>query len=360
MSLSVDIRARREGFTVEAAFEASPGQTVALLGPNGAGKSTIVEALAGLLEPETGRVELEGEVLDDAETSEHLPPERRSVGVVFQDLSLFPHLSVLDNVAFPLQARGVPKAEARSLAAALLDRLGARELANVQPRTLSGGEAQRVALARALIAEPRMLLLDEPLSALDIRARSTMRMVLQRELARFPGVRLIITHEPVEAMTLADRVVVLEHGRVTQAGTPEEIRAAPRTTYAADLVGLNSFEGRLERLADGAGRISTTAGEVIVAWPSELADETVEVIGLLRPADVSLHTTQPEGGSARNVTRGPVVAVVVEGERARVRLESEPPLLADVTTGSLERLGIVTGAEMWASFKAVEVQVLAR
>ncbi len=358
MSLGVDVRARRGTFVVEAAFRAEPGHTLALLGPNGAGKSTLVDVLAGLLPPDAGSVTLEGITLDDVAGRVHAEPEARPVGVVFQGLLLFPHLSAVENVAFPLRARGIARPEARRRATGLLTDLGLADRASARPRDLSGGEAQRVALARALVAEPRLLLLDEPLSALDVRARTQTRALLRSTLAEFPGVRLLVTHDPVEAMTLADRMVLLEDGRVTQAGTAQEIRAAPRTRYAADLVGVNFFEGRLERLDAGAGRIAAPAGDVIVAWPENVEARGESAIGILRPADVVLHVARPEG-SARNILRGPVSQIAIEGERARVHVESSPPIVAEVTLGSVERLGLREGTDVWASFKAFEVRVLA-
>jgi len=292
-------------------------------------------------------------------TGRHVPPERRQVGVVFQDRLLFPHLSAIENVAFPLRALGIARREARSRAADLLARLGLAQRADARPADLSGGEAQRVALARALIREPRLLLLDEPLAALDVRARTHVRAIMRRELIGFAGVRLLVTHDPVEAMNLADRMVLVEDGRVTQIGTPGDVRAAPRTPYAAELVGMNLFTGRLERLEAGAGRLVTSEGDVVVAWPPGIDGALEPVIGLLRPADVSLHVRPPEGASARNVLAGTVTSVSVEGERARVRIDASPPLVAEVTLGSAERLGIREGTRLWASFKAVEVRVQA-
>ncbi|HVH53481.1 MAG TPA: ABC transporter ATP-binding protein [Actinomycetota bacterium] len=359
MSLAVDIEARRATFTVAAAFNATAGETVALLGPNGAGKSTLVAALAGIEPPARGRVDLDGRTLDDVAAGRHVPPERRPVGVVFQNRLLFPHLSAIENVAFPLRALGAGRREARSRAADLLARLGLAPRAGARPAELSGGEAQRVALARALIREPRLLLLDEPLAALDVRARTQVRALLRRELIGFPGVRLLVTHDPVEAMSMADRMVLMEEGRVTQIGTPTEVRAAPRTSYAAELVGVNLFTGRLERLEAGAGRLVTAEGDVVVGWPLGIDSSLEPVIGLLRPADVSLHVRPPEGASARNVLAGTVTSVSVEGERARVRIDAAPPLVAEVTLGSVERLGIREGTRLWASFKAVEVRVQA-
>jgi molybdate transport system ATP-binding protein len=357
MSLSVDASVRRGTFAVEAAFDAEPGETVALLGPNGSGKSTLVASLAGLLPLERGRVELDGDVLADPAAGVVAPPEDRPVGVVFQDLLLFPHLSALENVAFPLRARGVEKGEARDRARRLLERFGTGHRADARPRDLSGGEAQRVALARALVAEPKLLLLDEPLSALDVATRADMRELVRDELSRFPGVRLLVTHDPVEATMLGDRLVILEHGGVTQIGAPEEIRRGPRTRYAAELVGVNAVRGRLERIeGGGAGRLvaSDGAGELVVAWPDWYAGG--EVVGVVRPVDVTLWLERPDG-SARNVLRGPVTSVAIEADRARVRVGSSPPLFAELTTGSLDRLGLRPGAEVWASVKAVEIEV---
>ncbi len=354
MSLSVDVTTRRGGFEVRAAFDAAAGETVALLGPNGSGKSTLVATIAGLLPPADGTITLDGVELD-APAGARVPPERRPIGVVFQDLLLFPHLSAIENVAFPLRARGVAKPEARERARTLLERLGLPERADARPGDLSGGEAQRAALARALIVEPALLLLDEPLSALDIGARVRVRELVREELDRFPGIRVIVTHDPVEASALADRLVLLEDGLVTQIGSPDQIRTAPRSRYAADLVGMNAFHGRLERF-EGAARLSTREGDVVVPWPEGF--EGGEVIGLLRPANVTLSLAPPDG-SARNVYRGRVTSMDVERERARVRIASAPPLVAEITLGSVDRLGLRDGVEVWASFKAVEVQVLA-
>jgi molybdate transport system ATP-binding protein len=353
-TLAVDVALRRGGFEVRAAFAATAGETVALLGPNGSGKSSLVSCIAGLLQPTEGSVLLAGTVLDAA-NARHVPPERRPIGVVFQDLLLFPHLSAVDNVAFPLQARGVSKSDARARATVLLERLGVATRAAAHPRDLSGGEAQRVALARALVVEPALLLLDEPLSALDVGARVRVRDLIREELARFPGVRVIVTHDPVEASELADRLVILEGGRVTQIGTPENIRTAPRSRYAAALVGVNAFHGLLEHVEEGVGKLTTDDGEILVPWPDDA--EAGEMIGLLVPSDVTV-SLEPPTGSARNVFQGRITSVSIEGERARVRIATTPPLVAELTLGSVERLGLHEGTLVWASFKAFEVQVV--
>ena len=354
MSLAVDVTVRRGGFEAAAAFEAKAGETVAILGPNGSGKSTVVSAIAGLLPPQRGSILLDGAALDGP-NGHHVPPDRRPIGVVLQDLLLFPHLSAEENVAFPLRARGAPRTEALTRARVLLERFGLVGRATARPPDLSGGEAQRVALARALIAEPALLLLDEPLSALDVSARARARELIREELTRFPGIRVLVTHDPVEASILADRLVLVEDGRVTQIGTPEEIRTAPRSRYAAELVGMNAFHGRLDREADGIGRLVVEDGEVVVPWPESFGGGAV--IGLLKPADVTLSLERP-AGSARNVFQGRVTSVAVEADRARVRLATAPALIADVTLGSAQRLALGEGTVVWASFKAVEVEVL--
>jgi molybdate transport system ATP-binding protein len=355
MTLAVDVTTRRGAFEVRASFEAEAGRTVALLGPNGSGKSTLVSTIAGLVPPVEGTIALDDAVLDDPANEVHIQPERRPIGVVFQDLLLFPHLSALENVEFPLLARDVARGEAHDRSEHLLRRLEVVERARAKPRDLSGGEAQRVALARALVAEPALLLLDEPLSALDVGARARLRQVVRDELDRFPGVRILITHDPVEAFTMADRLVIVEDGRVTQIGTPEEIRSAPRSRYAADLVGVNAIRGVLEPIGEGTGRLVSSKGALVVPWPEWYVEG--EVVGIVRPIDVTLWPDRPEG-SARNVLFGRVTSVAIQGDRARVRLATAPPLVAEVTLGSVERLRLRSGVEVWASFKAVEVELL--
>jgi molybdate transport system ATP-binding protein len=357
VSIDADVGLERGGFRLDARLSVDRGRTVALLGPNGAGKSTLVAVLAGLLPPERGRVSLDGTVLDDAVDGVHVPPHRRPIGVLFQDLRLLPHLSALENVAFPLRARGEARRAARASAGEWLERVGAGERAAARPTELSGGEAQRVALARALVAAPHLLLLDEPLSSVDAEARPELRSLLRDTLAGFSGVAVLVTHDPVEAMSLADRLVLMERGRVTQAGTPEEIQAAPRTSYAAELVGLNRFAGRLERQADGSGLLQTPHGSVVVTWPAAIEGPTEDVLGLVLPTDVALHLARPEG-SMRNLLEGRIVSMTVERDRARVRLASSPPVMAEVTAGSAVRLGLAEGLTVWASFKAVEVTLV--
>ena len=347
MGLRADFVARREGFEVAVTLDVADGETLALLGPNGAGKSTVVDALIGTVELAEGAIELDGERIDQ------LPPERRAIGVCFQDDLLFPRLSILENVAFPLRAQKIAKETARAHATELILRLAPGVDPSARPGSLSGGERQRIALARALAPEPRLLLLDEPFSNVDVSARPGLRALVRDVAHSFGGATVLIAHEPLDALTLADRVTLLEAGRQTQTGTPEQIRSAPGTAYAADLVGVNLFSGVLEPLDDGAAVLRTHDGEITVAPDAPIA-HGARAIASLKPIDVSLHAAEPEG-SARNVFPGKIGEIAVDGERARVRIDTRPPLTAEVTAGSVTRMSLRVGNEIWASFKAVEV-----
>jgi len=324
-----------------------PGEVAVLLGPNGAGKTTVLRALAGLLPLAGGRVVLDGQLLDDTARRIRVAVELRPVGMVFQEYLLFPHLSVLENVAFGLRSRGMRRAPARRAAGAWLERLGLRSLEDTRPGTLSGGQQQRVALARALATGPRMLLLDEPLSALDVSVRAEVRRDLRRHLREFPGVNLLVTHDPLEAIALADRLIVLEGGRVLQAGTPAEVTGHPRSPYVADLVGVNLLRGKalgdvVE--VDGGGRL-----EVVGAGNGE-------VFAVVPPRSVSLWRSQPIG-SPRNVWAGRARGLDLLGDRVRVRVEGRPSLVAEVTPAAVAELGLVDGADVWVSIKATDVRV---
>jgi molybdate transport system ATP-binding protein len=323
------------------------GELVVLLGPNGAGKTTLLRALAGLVTLDRGRVVLDGAVLEDTADGTWVPTERRPIGFVFQDYLLFPHLSALENVAFGLRARGLGRAEARRRAGAWLDRVGLAAHAGARPRALSGGQAQRVALARAMVGEPRLLLLDEPLAALDAATRAEVRRDLRRHLASFDGTRLLVTHDPLEAMALADRLVVLEAGRVTQTGSPAEVSQRPRSGYVAELVGVNLYRGR----ADGAAVELAAGGRLIVA-----GDHRGEVFAAVHPRAVALHRRVPEG-TPRNVLAGIADTIDVAGDRVRVRVAGPVPIVAEVTPAAVGELHLADGGPVWASVKATEVTV---
>ncbi len=350
--LHADLRLGREAFTLEVQLDVPDGVTVALLGPNGSGKSTLVSALAGLLPIESGEVVVGCEVWERPSDRVRLAPRARSIGVMFQGLLLFPALSALDNVAFGLRAQGLGRAEARRRAADHLARFHVRDVAAQRPSELSGGQAQRVALARAVAVEPAVLLLDEPMSALDVANRTEARRTLKHALADFEGAKLIITHDPFEAMALADRLVILEEGRVTQEGSGSDLLRRPRSRYVASLAGINLLEGQVESpgrlmLADGRGRL---------AIPPDAARVGELVLATISPQAVTLSMAPPVS-SARNVFAGNVDAIEIFGQRARVSLETEPRLTAEVTLDAIAALGIRQGASAWASVKATQVEV---
>jgi molybdate transport system ATP-binding protein len=347
MSLKARVELTLGQLDLEVELAVATGELVVLLGPNGAGKTTLLRALAGLVPLGDGRVELDGAVLEDVQARERVPTERRPIGFVFQDYLLFPHLSALENVAFGLRARGVPRARARARANAWLERVGLGDYAKARPGSLSGGQAQRVALARAMVNDPRLLLLDEPLAALDAATRSEVRRDLRRHLASFDGTRLLVTHDPLEAMTMADRLVVLEKGRVTQTGTPAEVSGQPRSRYIAELVGMNLLSGQaighVVKLAAG--------GELVTA------DENQgEVFAAVHPHSVALHRQLPEG-TPRNVWKGTAEALEVIGDRVRVRVAGQVPIVAEVTPGAASELRLADGGPVWATVKATEVDV---
>jgi molybdate transport system ATP-binding protein len=342
----LDVR-HGQSFLLDIELSIPPGRTVALLGPNGAGKSTAVAALAGLIPVDSGCVRLGEDVLDDPQTGVFVPPEERGMGVVFQDYLLFPHMSVVDNVAFGLRNHGLGREEARWRARGWIDRLGLDRVAEQKPGSLSGGQAQRVALARALVTEPRMLLLDEPLSALDVTTRAKLRRELAEHLTAFAGPRLMITHDPAEAFLLSDEIHIIEDGRITQVGSAEAIRLRPRTSYAADLAGSNLFVGYAsDGTVDAGGHLLQTADP----------DFSGEVLVSIRPSAISLHRSRPEG-SPRNSWEATIGAVERLGERARVAVGQPLPLTAEVTTAAADELDLAPGHRIWVSIKATEIGV---
>jgi molybdate transport system ATP-binding protein len=351
--LSADLGVRRGDFTLDLGLEIGAGEVVALLGPNGAGKSTALRALAGLLRITSGQITVGGRVVANAASGIHRAPHERPIGVVFQDYLLFPHLTVLDNVAFGPLARGLDRPEARRRAALLLACVGIADLARSKPPAISGGQAQRVALARALATEPRLLLLDEPLAALDAKTHLLVRTEVRRHLADFSGATLLVTHDPIDATVLADRLVVIEHGKVVQQGTPLEVARRPRTDYVARLVGLNLLAGR----GKGHQVLLPTGGSV------ELAESASgDVYVAFRPAAVSLFVHRPDG-SPRNLWAGRIATLEPHGEGVRVEIGEVPDrtssILAEITPSAVADLELRPGSEVWAAVKASDIEVYA-
>ncbi|MGX1885905.1 ABC transporter permease [Streptomyces sp. NPDC055287] len=328
-------------------LDAGPGTTVAVVGPNGAGKTTLLRALLGLTPRAHATLHL-----GDTDVT-RLPPHRRGVAWVPQDGALFPHLTALANTAYGLRAHGVPRAEARRSAQEWLDRLGVGHLAHRKPAEVSGGQAQRVALARALAARPRLLLLDEPLAALDQTTRAHVRHTLRNHLDNFGGVCLIVTHDPVEAVSLADRVLVLDEGRALQDAPPAEVTRHPRSPWVARMLGRNAWPGT----ATARGLHLAGGGTLVVADPLPAGTEALAIIA---PEAVSVHREKPTG-SPRNVWPGTVREITASGSRLRVLITSDraPDLVAEITPQAAAELGLGDGTSVWTSIKATETTVVA-
>ncbi len=344
--LDAQVVVRRPGHTLDAHLAAEAGDVVAVIGPNGAGKSTLLRALAGLLPDSEGHIACNG-VTWAGEHHRPLGTQDRQVGVVFQNQLLFPHLTVLDNVAFGPRSRGRPRRDADRYAHEWLERLGVADLAGRRPGQISGGQAQRVSIARALATDPTLLLLDEPMSSLDVGVATALRFELARHLAEYGGVSILVTHDAIDTLTVANRVVVLDEGRVAQEGTPDEVARTPRTEHVARLVGLNVLRGTstgtVVRLADGTELVTTTPfdGEVFASFG---------------PAAVTLTLEEPVG-SARNRWHGTVRSVAPHGAAVRVHIDGAAALIADVTPESASRMSLIPGRTVWAAVKATEVGI---
>ncbi|MFF0339778.1 ABC transporter ATP-binding protein [Kribbella sp. NPDC004875] len=348
MTLYADLRVSRGSFDLSLDLTVEPGEVVALLGPNGAGKTTALRAIAGLLALNGGRIALDSTVWDEPPRT-FSTPDQRPIGVVFQDYLLFNHLSCLENVAFGLRARGVDKPTARRQAARWLEIVGLSEYARSRPQALSGGQAQRVALARALATEPDLLLLDEPLAALDAGTTLHVRAELGQHLDRFEGHTLLVTHDPLDAMVLADRLVIIENGQVVQEGKPTEVAHRPRTDYVAQLVGLNLYRGT----ASGTTVVLNDGSKITLAEPA-----TGGVHVAFPPTAVSLYPELPSG-SPRNTWPAVVTGIEQHAHTVRVRLDASPTgpadLLADITPAAVADLHLSPAQHLHATLKATEV-----
>jgi len=347
MTLDAHLTVTLGSLALDVELAVDDGEVVALLGPNGAGKTTVFRCLAGLLPLDGGHIRVDGRALDDPTDGVFVRPERRPVGVVFQDYLLFPNLSALENVAFGLRARGVAAREARGRAASWLERVGLADHAAHRPSALSGGQAQRVALARAMATEPRLLLLDEPLAALDAGTRGEVRRDLRRHLDAVDGVHLLVTHDPVDAYALADRVIIIESGRIVQSGTLADVTARPRSRYIADLVGVNLLTG----IGHDGGLTTPSGGRIV---PADRVDGAA--FAVIQPHAVALYRTPPDG-SPRNFWAVTVADIDHHADRVRVRLDGPVALVAEITPESLEGLLLRPGDHVWATVKATEISI---
>jgi molybdate transport system ATP-binding protein len=355
-TLTMTASVQRGTFRLDVDVTVEPGEVLGVIGPNGSGKTTLLRALAGLTPITDGRITLGDQILDSVQPAAFVAPEQRPIGFVFQNYRLFPHLNVRDNVAFAPRCRKAGRKQSRLIADHWLHRLRLADLAERKPAQLSGGQAQRVALARALAADPGLLLLDEPLAALDARTKLEIRAELRRHLTEFPGATLLVTHDPLEAMVMADRLIVIEDGRIVQHGDPASVARRPATQYVARLVGLNLYRGTLGNygriiLRDNAGTLVTTRhlpaddpppGQVLVA---------------IRPTAIAVHTARPDHSSPRNIWAGMVTGLELLTDRVRAQVTGRPSALVDLTPDAVAELDLVEGSEVWLSAKATDLDV---
>jgi molybdate transport system ATP-binding protein len=327
-------------------------ETLALIGPSGSGKTSVLLSIAGLLEPEWGRVSIAGRPEVDTERSINMRPEERRVGMVFQDGALFPNMSVARNVAYGLYPRPLSRAERKARVAETLGRFRISTLASAKPTSISGGERQRVALARAVATTPDVLLLDEPLSALDSVTKAHVAAELAQWLADLRLPTILVSHDFSDVVGLADRVAVIEEGHIVQAGTTSEVLRAPKSAFVAAFAGINFFSGAASR-RDGCTEVKISDDVLMVSTDTV----TGPVGAIVRPWDVTLSTEALES-SALNSLRGPVIQVAEVGSVVRVTVGSVPPIVAEVTSESAGRLGLVAGRPIIATWKAAATRLV--
>jgi molybdate transport system ATP-binding protein len=351
--LRIEARTRLGELELDVALEVPAGECLALAGPSGAGKTSVLRVASGLLRPESGRVECGGETWLDTERGVDVPPERRRCGYVFQEYALFPHLTAWQNVAYPL--RGMSRSERRARAQELLERFGVGKLADARPRTLSGGERQRVAVARVLARRPGVLLLDEPLSALDARTRAGAARELESVLREVEVPALLVTHDFAEAAQLGDRVGVIDAGRVVQEGTATELAAAPRSAFVADFAGAVVLTGRARGGANGLTHVELDGGGAVTSTDRGEGPVAVSVY----PWEITIGPEREAAhGSAQNRLVAEILSITTVGNRVRLGLAAPQPLAAEITQASATALDLRTGTRVTATWKAAATRLV--
>jgi molybdate transport system ATP-binding protein len=356
--LDAVIQLHRAEFALDVDLVLAPGEVLALLGPNGSGKSTLLGVLSGLLRPDGGHVRLGDRVLTDVAADVRVPPHERGVGMLAQQALLFPHLTALGNVAFGPRAKGASRTEAESIARRLLAEVDAGEFEGRKPNQLSGGQAQRVALARALAPKPGLLLLDEPLAALDVDAAPALRSLLRRVVRGGDTTTVLVTHDALDAFVLADRVMVLSEGKVAESGPTRDVLTRPRSAFTARIAGLDLVPGWARD-----GQVRTSDGLVFTGISAAPLTDGDEVVAVFPPSAVAVFRDEPNG-SPRNVFEVELAALEPRGDIVRVRSASPPGspdwmegLAADVTPAAVADLGIEPGDRVWFAVKAAEVAI---
>ena len=378
--LDVSLDTHLETFHLSIDFRVETGKTTVLLGESGAGKSTILRHLAGLLEPQKGHISLDNVVYFDSERRVALPPQARPFGYVFQDYVLFPHLTVFENVAFGLRAQHLPRRVINQRVAQALEQVHLEEFVQRRSTKLSGGQQQRVAIARALALQPELLLLDEPLAALDVQTRREVRQELRRILMETQITTVMVTHQYLEALLFGERILVLDHGKVIQQGDQRDLREYPRSPYVAELVGVNLFRGHIARYEANTMCVvqldcDLQPVEVVATLKEREQADEIPALGndafvIVEPRSVTLYLTPPDS-SARNVFRGEIVHLLpartlggsTDDGSIRVSIvldqagSSAPPLTAEITEASAARMDLREGKTVYATFKATEASV---
>jgi molybdate transport system ATP-binding protein len=358
-ALIVDIEKKFPSGAVVAAqmvIEMRGGRTVVLFGPSGVGKTTVVRSLAGIERPERGRIRFGGATWFDARERVWIDPQDRSVGHVAQDSALFPHLTVRDNIAYGLS--GTTAAGRQSRVEEMIALLELTNLARRYPRELSGGQSRRVAIARALARRPRLLLLDEPFSALDAPARARLRVRL-REVIRGIGISaLVVTHDRTDAIALGDEIAVFAEGRIRQIGAVADVFRRPGDVVVARTVGVESvIPARVEKVVDGLVEVRV-GGAIVRAVDANLEAGRTDVVACIRAEDVIVERDAQPGGSARNHLAGRVVAIEAEGPLERVTIDCGFPLTALITRNAKEEMSLEEGASVVAVVKATSVHLI--
>lgn len=376
--LEVALKTHMDAFQLNVAFEVQAGQTTVLLGESGAGKSTVLRLLAGLQQPEQGKIVLNGISYYDSAQRIAVAPQRRPFGYVFQDYVLFPHLSVFENVAFGLRAQHLPRQSVRQSVLAALEQVSLQDYAQRLPDQLSGGQQQRVAIARALAIRPQLLLLDEPLAALDVQTRREVRQELRRILQEMHITTLFVTHHYLDGLLFGDKLLVLDHGQLIQQGGQRELHEYPRSSYVAELVGVNFFRGHIHsyenehtciiQLPDPPAKSEQPTRIIaVLKEQAEIASQRpasgTEAFVVIDPRSITLHLSIPEG-SARNMFRGEITHILQLGTSTgshdgKVRIsialsQTAAPLIAEITASSATRMELSEGQAIFATFKATE------
>jgi len=351
--LSVDVKKRLREFPLEIGFEVKPAETLVIIGPSGCGKTTTLNLISGLLDPDEGRMALGDRVLFDDASRVSVPTERRSIGYVFQDFALFPHMTVKENVAYGLRARRRPKAEIPKKVDEVLGLLGIPHLRERRPGALSGGERQRVALARAIACDVEILLLDEPLGSLDAQTRNQVRGELQRMLRVIGRIAIMVTHDYIDALTFGDKICVMDRGRVLQMGPRDQLLHHPKSRFVADLTGVNFFEGTISSRAED-GLAEVWVGDRCLHAASERRDMGGVLVAFF-PSDVTIGRERPMG-SARNVFQSQIKEIIHMGDKVRLSLNGALPMCAEISAGALNELSVRDGDTVYASLKATAIR----